>query len=119
MTTKLRTIIVIVLQIIFFLNVIPAGAAFGISISEPEEINTKILCPIASAMYQILITLSVIIILYATYLYVTASGNAEQITKAHKTLLYAAVAVIVAFIASGAPRIIASIFDATGLPADC
>jgi len=97
-----------------FLNLFVVNNAYAQSINSitnAADINSKILCPIASIMFNVLITLSVIMVLYAAYMYVTGGDNAEKIKTAHKTIAYAAVGVIVALIARVFPLIIARLFD--------
>lgn len=80
-----------------------------LSITDPKDISSKILCPIAAAMFWILIALSSIMVIWAAFLYLTAAGESEKVSKAHKTLAYAAVAVVVALLAKGFPVIVASL----------
>lgn len=72
-----------------------------------------ILCTIAAQMFWILIALSSIMVLYAAFLYITSSGETEKVTKAHKTLLYAAIAIAVSLIAKGFPEMVATIVGET------
>lgn len=51
--------------------------------------------------------------LYAAFLYLTAAGSPEQISKAHKTLIYTVIAIVVAVVAYSIPRIVTSILGAT------
>ena len=85
----------------------PAFAA--ITLNDPRDINTKILCPIAAYMFWTLIGVSTIMVLVAAFTYLTAGGEAEKVGKAHKTLLYAAAGIIVALIAKGFPAVIGSL----------
>lgn len=88
--------------------------AAGIDIGNWKEIGTKILCPIAAAMFWVLIALSTVMVLVAAYMYVTANGDPEKVGKAHKTIGYAAAGVVVALIARVFPIVIASIFGVPG-----
>lgn len=107
--------------ILFFLSPhVVRAVSFGIGITDYEQLWPGLLCPIASVMYWILFPVSVILIIYAAYLYFAGAGaNEERIAKAHKTIAYAAVALIVAFSAQGFPRLMQSIFGASGLPPSC
>lgn len=87
-----------------------AAYAQGITLENPEDISTKILCPIARWMFGILISLSVIMVLVGGYMYLTAGGDSEKVSKATKTITYAAIGVAVAIIARGFPILIGSIF---------
>ncbi len=52
-------------------------------------------------MFTFLLVLAVIFILIAAFNYLTAAGNEEKISKAHKILIYAVVAIVVAVVAQG------------------
>lgn len=90
-----------------------ASAATTLNIQQPQDIGTQILCPIAAAMFWVLISVATIMVLWAAFIYVTARGEAEKVTKAHKTIAYSAVAIIVALVAKAFPSIIASILGQT------
>jgi hypothetical protein len=64
-------------------------------------------------MFWILISLSVIMIMWAAYLYVTAGDDTEKVKRATKTITYAAVAIVVALLAEGFPVLISSMFPNT------
>lgn len=72
-----------------------------------------VLCQIATQMFWILVALSSIMVIYAAFLYVTGSGEAEKVSKAHKTLFYAAIAIAVSLLAKGFPSVIATIVGET------
>jgi len=100
----------------FFLFAPQAYAISGITFSGGASgINSKILCPIATAMFWVLMSVSVIMVLYGGFLYLTARDNAERISKAHKTLIYAAIGIIVALIAGALPTVIANLFSVGGV----
>jgi uncharacterized membrane protein len=83
-------------------------------ISAPGNINSinqitgsaGIICVIINWIFWLLIVLTIIFVLYAAFLYLTAGGDPERVKSASHTLLYAAVAVIVALIAKGLPLIV-------------
>jgi len=68
------------------------------------------ICNVFNVMFGILISVSIIMILWAAYLYVTARDDAEQITSAKKSIFYAALGIIAALLAKGFPLIVASVF---------
>jgi|SRR3989344_5973734 len=80
-------------------------------VEDAQGIVDRVLCPIAAAMFWILLAVSVIMVLVGAFMYLTAGGDAEKVKKAHLTLTYAATGVVVAFLASTFPAIIASIFS--------
>jgi hypothetical protein len=93
--------------------------AAGMTLSFPVFAQTTItntagaqsaLCNILSWMFWILLAVSVIMIFWAGYLYATARDDAEQITRAKKTIFYAALGIAAALLAKGFPGFVASIF---------
>jgi type III secretory pathway component EscV len=78
-----------------------------------STLGTNLFCPIQAWMFWILISIAVIMVMWAAYLYLTAGDDPQQVQKATKTMTYAAVAVVVALIAEGFPVLISSIFPAT------
>lgn len=97
----------VVLSMIQFL-ILP-GAAQAMEITGPNGV----LCQVAAYMFWILIALSSIMVLWGAFMYLTAGGEAEKVSKAHKTLAYAAAGIIVAMIAKAFPSVIAGIVGAT------
>jgi len=91
----------------------PFAYAQTLTIDNPQDVNSKILCPIAGYMFYILIGLSTIMILYAGFQYITAGGDSEKVGDATKTITYAAVGIAVALIAKAFPNIVASILGQT------
>jgi magnesium-transporting ATPase (P-type) len=83
-------------------------------ISAPSNINNinqitggaGIICVLINWVFWLLIVLTIVFVLYAAFLYLTAAGEPEKVKAASHTLLYAAVAVIVALIAKGLPLIV-------------
>jgi hypothetical protein len=98
-------------------GVLPVYAA-GITLNNPSDVVTMI-CSVAAAMFWVLIAVSVIMVLYGAFLYLTGGADAEKVKTAHKTIAYAAVGVLVALLAKGFPFIVASIVNATGLSGGC
>jgi hypothetical protein len=66
------------------------------------------LCGLVLWFFWGLIVLSVVMFLVGGYRYVTSGGDSEKVSSANKTLLYAAVAVVVALVAAGMPYIVNS-----------
>lgn len=66
-------------------------------------------------MFWILMSVAVIMIMWAAYLYATAQDDAEQASQARRTIFYAAIAIIVALLAEGFPLVIANIFSVSGV----
>jgi hypothetical protein len=59
--------------------------------------------------FTILIALSVVFVLYAAFLYLTAGGEQEKVKKANYIILYAAISIAIAVLAKAVPGIVASI----------
>ena len=90
----------------------------SITLNNPSDV-VKMICSVASAMFWILIAVSVVMVLYGAFLYLTGGSDPEKVKNAHKTITYAAVGVVVALIAKGFPSLIASVFSVGGLPSGC
>lgn len=75
------------------------------------DLGSKLFCPISFAMFWVLIALSIIMVMWAAYLYLTAGDDTEKVHRATKTITYAAIAVVIALLAQGFPSLIASIFN--------
>jgi hypothetical protein len=86
----------------------PALAATPI-ISDTAGAHTQI-CNIFTWMFWILISVSIIMVMWAAYLFVTAQDDAEQITEAKKAIFYAALGIVAGLLARGFPLMVASIF---------
>jgi type IV secretory pathway TrbL component len=71
-------------------------------------LKTNVICKIVGIMLQVFLILAVAMIIYAAYLYATARGESEQVSKAHKTLTWAVVAIMVAVLASAIPTIVST-----------
>jgi Type IV secretion system pilin len=84
----------------------PVGIPTGPIQGTGDVVN--IFCTAIQWIFWLLIVLSVIMFLVGGYRYVTAAGEAERVSKANKTLLYAAIAVAVAVIAAGIPALVSS-----------
>jgi len=69
---------------------------------------TSLFCGLLNWVFWGLIVLAIIMIFVAGFHYVTSAGEADKISKANKTLLYAVVAILVAFVAQGVPFIVSS-----------
>jgi hypothetical protein len=68
------------------------------------------LCNVFTWMFWILFSVSVIMVFYAAFLYVTAQDDSEQVSRAKMTIFYAAIGIAVALLALNFPHIIGSVF---------
>jgi len=91
---------------------LPASAQ--ITISNTQGAHAAI-CNVFTWMFWILLSVSIIMILWAAYLFVTAQDDASQVTEAKDAMLYAAVGIVVALLARGFPLVVGSVFGAQGL----
>ncbi|MDE2019576.1 MAG: hypothetical protein KGJ13_04475 [Patescibacteria group bacterium] len=73
-----------------------------------QILSVTSICNIINWLFYFLIILVIIFVLVAAFRYLTAAGNPEKVKLASLTLLYAAVAVVIALIAKGFPLIISS-----------
>ena len=87
-----------------------------VQISQVSDI-TKILCTVFGWMFWILIAFSMIVIIYAAFIYATAGDDASKVSTATKTITYAAAGIAVAFLARAVPLIVANFFGVTGFNA--
>jgi NADH:ubiquinone oxidoreductase subunit 6 (subunit J) len=71
---------------------------------------SAVICSFLAYFFWIVIIVSVIMVLYAAWTYITAMDDTEKTSKARKTLTYAAVGIAVAFISTAVPSIVGSIF---------
>lgn len=76
---------------------------------------TGIICDIFAYLFAFLILIAVIFILLAAYKYVTAQGDPEKVKGANKQILFAAVAVVIAFIARVIPNIALTLVGGSGV----
>ena len=63
-------------------------------------------------LFTVLLILSVIFIILAAFSYLTAGGEEEKISTAHKKIIYAVVALVVAFLAQGIRFVVAELLGA-------
>lgn len=89
-----------------------ANAATAPTINLTDTKIVDIMCKVMNWMFGILIVLSVMMVLAAAYMYVTSSGDSEKVSKATKTITYAAIGVVAALLAKGVPVLVASILGA-------
>lgn len=82
-----------------------------IQLNGVNDLVSKVLCPITNAMFDVLMVVSVLLILWASYLYITAQDDSEKVTRATKTITYAAVGIAIALIALVFPTVVGSIFN--------
>jgi threonine/homoserine/homoserine lactone efflux protein len=78
----------------------------------PPEISiTDAIYRVTNWLFAILMSLAAVFLIYGGVLFVTASGNEEQIAKARKTLTYALIGVAVALLARGAVTFLRTVIE--------
>lgn len=90
----------------FFLAPIAARAA----LDSPQAIIGTVI-KISSLMGQLLMAVSVAVILYAGFKYLTAGGNEQNVEEATKVLTYAIVGIIVGLLAFAIPEIVRNLIQ--------
>ena len=101
-------------RILKFVSVAAAGlpllvlAQGGISpVTPPATINIQqIINTVINWAFGLLIALAVLFIFYAAFLYLTAAGDAEKVKSASNYIIYAVIALVVAFAARGLVAIV-------------
>ncbi len=73
--------------------------------------QTFICTIIVGWLFTFLIILTVVFVIIAAFKYLTAAGDPEKVKSAGNTLVYAAIAIVVALFARGLPLIIGSLFS--------
>ncbi len=84
--------------------------ALGIETDPPTLGMEEAIETITSIIFGALMAISVIVIIIAGFMFVTAGGNDDTVTKARTMLLYAVIGIVVAIIAGPLVNWIASVF---------
>ncbi len=96
---------------------IPDSGDLGISKTLQNETAggiKSIIETIVRWTYIIFFIIAVLFIIFAAYTYLTAQGDPEKVKNAHNQIIYAAIAIVVAFMALGIDLIVKSIIDNQG-----
>ena len=113
-TQLLGGLIITTLANVFFSFVAFADAPPAIA-SNVTDVSTNVLCKVFNAAFGVIITFSVLMILWGAFTYMQAQDNSEKVTLATKTITYAVIGIVVALLAKGAPLVIANIFPNVSL----
>lgn len=90
------------------------------TVIESRLINAA--CRIANYLFTISLVVGIGAALWAAFQYMTAGGDSNKVSGAHKTLTYAAIGIAVALLAGSVPGLVASLLDPTltvTIPAAC
>lgn len=95
----------------------PSNSANNLPVIKDESDIFRIIKRITNWMYTGLLSVAVIMILYAAFIYMT-SGGGEEVGKAHKMVMYAIVAIAVALLSRGVSFIVAELLGvpSTAIP---
>lgn len=85
------------------------------SVAKTPQDVLNIMCMFAVYFFYAVIIITVIMVVWAAFLYVTAGDNTEKTTKARRTLTYAAVGIAVSLLAVGFPNIIEGLAGSTSV----
>lgn len=87
---------------------IPSNQGVSPGIRRFEDI-VAIIERLTNWIFIILLVLAVLMIILAAFAYLTAGGDEEKVSKAHQRIIYAVVALAVAFLAKGVSFIVAQL----------
>ena len=90
---------------------IPVGGQNSLPLENTDAVST-ILERVANFMGSLIIAISVIVLMYAGFRFLTAGEDEEGVTEARKTIAWAVVGIIVALVAYSIPFLVGSITGA-------
>ena len=76
----------------------------------------RILNRLANWMFIVLLSIAVIMIIISAYKYLTAGGDESKVSSAHKTLIYALIAIGVGLLAKGLIFLVGELVGAPSIP---
>lgn len=76
----------------------------------------RILNRLANWMFTILLSVAVIMIIIAAYRYLTAGGDESKVSTAHKTLIYALIAIGIGLLAKGLIFLVGELVSSPYIP---
>ena len=83
-------------------------------VKTPQDV-LNIMCMFTVYFFYAVIIITVIMVIWAAFLYITAGDDTEKTSKARRTLTYAAVGVAVSLCAVGFPSIIEGLAGSTSV----
>ena len=87
---------------------LPAIASAAVNFQTANDVN-RVVTNIAQFASSLVLALSVIVIIYAAFKYMTAGGNEETVLETHKMITWAVVGIIVALVAFSIPKLLQSV----------
>jgi len=93
-------------------TIAPKGTSGG-SIGNPLNANsfTELINKLASWIFMLAIPLATLMFMFGGFQFLVSGGSEEKVTKAKKTMLWAAVGLMVCLIGAGFTGIIKQLFD--------
>ena len=88
----------------------------GLTLQQSESKALGLIKTVANTIGIVLMGLSVLMVLYAAFLFITGGGNEDKIGTARKVLIFALIGVAVALLAYAIPTLVSSIFSNTSTP---
>jgi len=112
LTTLIGSFIVLpVLTMAITAGTIPKPADYSVETTAaitPQGV-LDIIISVVKWVYTAFFVIAVLVLLFAAYTYLTASGDPTKIAGVHKQLIYAAIAIAIALIAVGFVQIVKSV----------
>lgn len=96
------------------IKAVSVASALAPALAFAQQYNTvsdvlNRLCTIVGYVFAVLIFLTIVFVIYAAFMYMTAAGDPEKVKKANATILYAAIGLAIAILAKYLPNIVANI----------
>ena len=96
---------------LFLSSVASAQISTGIPPLSNAAGATALLCNVMNVMFWVLISASIIMILWGAWLYMMAGSDEKKPSEARMTILYALIGIVVAMAAKGFPLLVTSLFS--------
>ncbi len=93
----------------------PVSAALAVTVQPPPTIVTdlddffNLICTATNLLFTIIMILSVIILLYAAFLFLTGGGAEDKLSQARQYLTYAVIGIVVALLAKGLVLVVVNV----------
>jgi|SRR3989344_5947182 len=101
-----RTALISGMVMPFIAAALPQEIDYNLYQGQTPSVFLNIIRSVGKWMFAFLIVIAVIFILLAAFNYLTAAGDDTKIKKAHKMLLYSAVAIAVGVLANGIIKVV-------------
>ena len=104
-----------ILGIVTLFTPLVAGAQSGVQpVPVPPTVNIPdLVADIIDFLFGLLLVIAALFVLYAAFLYLTAAGNEENVKKGRSYIVYAVIAIVVAFLSRA---IVALVRQLLGIP---